>query len=147
MDILEQLTQEHRDVELLLAQLADGKPGRLRYAIVAELESSLDTHMRVEERFLYPIVERVVGPDASYVADRDHDLARAALDEACRLLDDPRFGAAIAVLSASLSRHVDEEEARTFPALRQAAAHEIAALDRFELRDAVRHERLRRPGA
>ena len=59
--VVEHLTEEHRKVEGMLGVLAESQPGDTREQTVTELEDALATHMAVEEKFVYPIVERTLG--------------------------------------------------------------------------------------
>lgn len=128
MELLEHLTEEHRKAEGLLAQLADSEEGPAREQALSELESSLRTHMAVEERFLYPIVQRVVGEEDEQGAENEHELTRSALAQLRELVDEPGFGAAVDMLKAGLAHHVHEEEQEIFPKLRADAADDVRSL-------------------
>lgn len=137
MDVLEHLTEEHRKVEDLLSQLSDADSADERRPLLDELSQALSTHMAVEERFLYPIVEDVMGQEPSTEASNEHDLTRDGLRSLRELVDEPGFGAALAMVRAGIDHHVEEEEDDVFPKLRQEAADRIAALDPEELEDSV----------
>ena len=128
MDVLEHLTHEHREVEQLLDQLSESDEGAERERLISELESSLGTHMAVEERFVYPIVKDVLGAEDKHEGVNEHDLARDGLAKLRELSDEPGFGAAVDMLKAGIGHHVEEEEQDMFPGLRQKAAERIAAL-------------------
>ena len=128
MDVLEHLTEEHRKVEELLDQLADSDEGEARERLIGELESSLGTHMAVEERFVYPIVTDVLGPEDKHEGVNEHDLARDGLVKLRELQSEPGFGAVVDMLKAGIGHHVEEEEGEMFPKLRESAADRIAAL-------------------
>ncbi|MDQ1450114.1 MAG: hypothetical protein QOC79_3085 [Actinomycetota bacterium] len=148
MDVLTHLTREHREVEAMLAALADSRPGEEREGTVTELEDALRTHMLVEERFVYPIVKDDLGTDEFVGASNEHDLARAGLEELRNLIGQPGFGGAVEALAGGLHHHVDEEENQIFPALRDRSAAKIAALgdpDKLEL--AVEEGETAAPGA
>ena len=127
MDVLDHLTEEHRKVERLLDQLADSDEGAEREELISELESSLGTHMEVEERFVYPIVTDVLGAEDKHEGVNEHDLARDGLVKLRELQDEPGFGAAVDMLKAGIGHHVEEEERDMFPKLRQDATDRIAA--------------------
>jgi iron-sulfur cluster repair protein YtfE (RIC family) len=128
MDVLAHLTQEHREVEAMLAVLADSEPGDEREETVADLEDALRTHMLVEEHYVYPIVKEELGTDEFVGATNEHDLTRAGLAELRHLMKQPGFGGAVEALAGGLHHHVDEEENQIFPALRDKAAAKIKAL-------------------
>jgi hemerythrin-like domain-containing protein len=49
----------------------------------------------------------------------EHRLAREGLAELRRLVDEPGFGAAVAMLTAGIKHHVKEEEQEVFPELKR----------------------------
>jgi len=128
MDVLEHLIEEHRKVEELLNTLANSEEGPERQQALGELESSLGTHMAVEERFVYPIVVDVVGEEDEQGAENEHGLAREGLKQMRQLVDQPGFGAAVEMVKAGIGHHVEEEEQEIFPKLRSEAADRVAAL-------------------
>jgi iron-sulfur cluster repair protein YtfE (RIC family) len=128
MDVLEHLTDEHRKVERLLDQIEESDAGPERERLVAELESSLSTHMAVEEQFVYPIVKEVLDEDDAHEGVNEHDLARDGLVKLRELIDEPGFGAAVEMIKAGIGHHVEEEEGDMFPKLRRDAAAQIEAL-------------------
>ena len=128
MDVLDHLTEEHRKVEHLLDQLADSDAGAEREELISELESSLGTHMEVEELFVYPIVKDVLGAEDKHEGVNEHDLARDGLVKLREMKDEPGFGAVVDMLKGGIGHHVEEEEGDMFPKLRQDAADRIAAL-------------------
>ena len=143
MDILDHLTEEHRSVEALLRTLADTEPGNVRTKTFEALERSLTTHMEIEERYVYPIVQRVVGADEEHGAENEHELARSGLEQMRSLVAEPGFGAAVEMMQAGISHHVEEEEQKIFPRLRTKAAKEIEALgDPDDLKASMRTDAL-----
>jgi iron-sulfur cluster repair protein YtfE (RIC family) len=128
MDVLSHLIKEHREVESMLQKLADSDEGQGRKALVAELTGSLDTHMKVEERFVYPIVKDVVGGEDAQEAENEHQLAREGLQKLSELVSEPGFGAAVDMVKAGIKHHVTDEEDEVFPELRKKASDRIDAL-------------------
>lgn len=139
MDVLEHLEQEHRQVERLLERLSDAEEGE-RAPLIDELERSLATHMAVEERFVYPLVEQVIDDETEEEAEVEHDLARDGLAKLRELQDKPGFGAAVDMVKAGIAHHVREEEGEIFPKLRQEAAKELEALDPEQLEQEVQSD-------
>lgn len=133
MDILEHLTKEHREVEQILDRLSETDPGGERNRLVEQLRNSLETHMAVEERFLYPVVTEEIGTDETEEANNEHDLARAGLAELSDLVDEGGFAAAVEMLQAGIAHHVEDEEEKLFPELREKAADRIASMDPEDL--------------
>lgn len=149
MDVLQHLIEEHRKVEGMLKQLEQSKPGPQREQLVGELVESLSTHMAVEEKFVYPITESVVGAEEAEGAENEHGLTRDGLTALRKLVDKPGFAAAVEMVTAGIKHHVEEEESDLFPQLRRKAARQIAELgDPEELEAAAKKGRGRgRDGA
>lgn len=139
-DVLSHLVEEHRKVEQLLARLKESDAGPERQRLFDELTSSLATHMAVEERFVYPIMAEHLGEDEVASATDEHELARSGIEEARQRLEEGAFEAAIDILEAGIGHHVEEEEQDQFPALREKAGDQLAALDPEALEDAVEGE-------
>ena len=128
MNVLDHLTEEHRKVEAMLAELATSEPGAEREATVTELEEALQTHMTLEERYVYPLVKENVGVEQFVGATNEHESTRKGLREVRDLVDQPGFGGAVEALAAGIQHHVHEEEGEIFPKLRQDAASAIKRL-------------------
>ncbi len=110
----------------MLKTLEASKPGARRRATVEKLAASLELHMEIEERDVYPLVVERVGEEEAEEANIEHRLAREGLAEVQRLVDEPGFAAAVAMLTAGIRHHVKEEEREVFPNLKRE-------LDRDEL--------------
>jgi hemerythrin-like domain-containing protein len=123
------LKRDHREVAEMLKTLEASKPGARRRATVEKLATSLELHMEIEERDVYPLVTERVGEEEAEEAGIEHRLAREGLAEVQRLVDEPGFGAAVAMLTAGIKHHVKEEEQEVFPRLkREMDRDELAAL-------------------
>jgi len=112
----------------MLKTLDASKPGARRRQTVEKLTQALELHMEIEERDIYPVVERVVGAEEAKEAGVEHGLAREGLADLRRLVDEPGFGAAVAMVTAGIKHHVKEEEQEIFPELKRK-------IDRDELRE------------
>ncbi|MCU1355838.1 MAG: hypothetical protein JWM89_1256 [Acidimicrobiales bacterium] len=133
MDVLDHLMDEHRKVEGLLTRLKSSEPGQDREAMFRELSESLEVHMKVEERFIYPLMAEHLDAETADEAEDEHALTRDGLAGARDRLEEGAFEAAIEVLQAGIGHHVQEEESELFPELRQKAAAELAELDPNDL--------------
>jgi iron-sulfur cluster repair protein YtfE (RIC family) len=131
MDLLDELIQQHRQVEAMLETLAQSEPGSERQSTVSELVTSLSQHMQVEEDAVYPIVKETLGAEDETEAENEHQLARDGLAKLQELVDEPGFGAAVEMVKAGISHHVSDEEDKVFPRLRQEAEAKIAHLGSF----------------
>ena len=138
MEILDHLTEEHRKVEQMMKRLGETDPGQERDRLVDELVESLTVQMKVEERFLYPIVSEVEGDETEKEAEVEHALAREGLQKLRKLAYEPGFGAAVDMLRAGVGHHVEDEEKEIFPALRKQAADRLSELDPEELERKVK---------
>jgi hemerythrin-like domain-containing protein len=122
------LKQDHREAATMLKTLADSKPGARRRSTVTKLVDALTLHMKIEESRVYPLVAHLVGPAEEQEAEIEHGLARDGLVKLQELVDEPGFGAVVAMLTAGIRHHVKEEEQEIFPELKKK-------LDREQLRD------------
>jgi hemerythrin-like domain-containing protein len=120
------LKRDHREVADMLKTLESSKPGARRRSTVDKLTAALELHMEIEERNVYPLVEQRVGEEEAEEATVEHGLARNGLRQLNELVDEPGFGAVVAMLTAGIKHHVKEEETEMFPQLKRE-------LDRDEL--------------
>lgn len=118
-DVFDMLEADHRRVEQMLEQLTDSEQGPERERLVEQLGSSLELHMRFEEDSLYPLLASVDG-EMAQEADNEHRLAREGLSQMRELVSQPGFGAAVEMVTAGISHHVEEEEGDAFPKLRES---------------------------
>jgi len=121
------LKQDHREAAAMLKTLADSKPGARRRSTAKKLDGALSLHMRIEESRVYPLGAKLVGREEEQEAEIEHRLARDGLVKLEELVDEPGFGAAVAMLTAGIRHHVREEEQELFPELKRK-------LDREQLR-------------
>jgi hemerythrin superfamily protein len=128
MNVLDHLIEEHRKIDALVAGLAELSPGDDREHALRELESALETHVAVEETFVYPLVNRFVGRETDEGARNEHELIQGELFQARTLVAEPGFAAAVHALRAGLRRHVEAEETQIFPRLRNRAATQLSEL-------------------
>ena len=116
-DVFTLLENDHRNVESMLEELAESSPGPEREQLVDKLAGALQLHMRFEEEALYPLLVPLDG-ELEEEAEVEHRLAREGLTKMAELLDAPGFGAAVDMVKAGISHHVQEEEQEAFPKLR-----------------------------
>ena len=120
------LKRDHREAEAMLKKLADSKPGATRRNTTEKLVAAMALHMEIEEKLVYPLVKARVGAEEEEEAETEHQLARDGLAKLRELVDEPGFGAAVAMVTAGIKHHIKEEERETFPDLK-------AELERSEL--------------
>lgn len=117
-ELLDELERQHREVEELLDQLSEAKGAKAQTPLTKKLTEMLDRHMQIEESDVYPQVA-TFDNDAAEEAVIEHGLAREGLKTLHAMIGEPGFGAAVAMLAAGISHHVDEEEGEVFPQLRE----------------------------
>jgi hemerythrin-like domain-containing protein len=121
------LKADHREAAAMLKTLGESKrPGDKRRRTTAKLVAALQLHLQIEESLVYPLVAQRVGKKEEQEAEIEHSLAREGLAKLSELVDEPGFGAAVAMLTAGIKHHVKEEETEVFPKLK-------SKLDRAEL--------------
>lgn len=113
------LKRDHKEAAAMLKTLAASKPGARRRSTVAKLDKALTLHMKIEESIIYPKVAELVGRDDAKEAEIEHGLVRDGLAVLARLVDEPGFGAEVAMLTAGIRHHVKEEETEVFPELKR----------------------------
>jgi hemerythrin-like domain-containing protein len=118
------LRADHRDVKKMLTALADSDEGAAREKMAREVAESLTLHMKIEESLLYPLVARDVGEEDAEEADVEHGLAREGVAKMSQLVKKPGFGAAVEMLKAGITHHVEEEENELLPELKSALSRE-----------------------
>jgi len=127
-DVFTMLETDHRMVESLLADIEASEEGSEREALVVKVTQALQLHMQFEEGELYPLLQQVDG-EMEQEAEVEHQLARDGLAKMTELVAAPGFGAAVEMVKAGISHHVEEEEHEAFPKLRdacdQAAVEEL----------------------
>jgi len=112
------LKADHREVKQMLTVLADSEEGKERDKICEQVNASLSLHMDIEERILYPVIAREIGVEDEEEASIEHGLARNGLATMVNLADKPGFGAAVEMLKAGITHHVEEEETELLPELK-----------------------------
>ena len=122
------LKKDHREAADLLKKLAASKPGARRNATVKKLDGALKLHMKIEEQLVYPLVSKLVGNEEAKEAGIEHGLVREGLVNLTKLDDEPGFGAAVAMLTAGIKHHVNEEEHEVFPELKTKLDRETLGL-------------------
>jgi hemerythrin superfamily protein len=130
--LLEQLESEHRQVEELFSKLENAESESEQRPLVDQLVASLTKHMQVEETKVYPEVAKL-DAEMEQEAETEHQLGRDGLAKLQELIGQPGFGAAVAMLQAGISHHVEEEETEVFPKLREALGYPPADATKRDL--------------
>lgn len=119
------LTDDHNRVRNLFgyfAQLEGSGPTAERITVAEEICKELVVHTTIEEELFYPAV-RVAIDDRELIneAEVEHGGAKYLIQQLLPVeKDDLRFCAKIAVLREYVKHHMDEEEKKIFPRVKQA---------------------------
>jgi hemerythrin superfamily protein len=117
--LLDTLERQHREVEALFTKLEKATAEDEQRMLVQKLDASLAEHMEIEETQVYPELRRL-DTEMEQEAEVEHGLAREGLSRLEGMIGRPGFGAAVAMLQAGITHHVEEEEKEAFPTLRKA---------------------------
>jgi hemerythrin superfamily protein len=126
-NVIDVLTQDHREVEDMFAELARETDPEERRRIADDVTIELVRHAVAEEMHLYPAVRQYV-TDGDEIADKE--LADHA--EVERLLKElgktdpatPDFDTLVRRLVENVTSHVQDEEGNLFPALAKYTTHD-----------------------
>jgi hemerythrin superfamily protein len=129
INVLDLLTDQHKEVDQLMEQLEKGKGDPT--ALFQELADKLAAHATVEEKIFYPSVMMEKTKDLLLESVEEHLEIKRTLADMMQL--DPRsdqFQAKLSVLKENVSHHAhEEEEDKMFPMLRKEMdADQLAAL-------------------
>ena len=117
MDIYEELTQEHRQVEGLFTQLEEKGPQK---KLSAELSKELSAHMKAEEKVVYKrFMEEKALRRTVLEGIEEHKPAERLLKELDKTDDKEVWKAKLKVLKEMVKHHVEEEEGTLFPEARK----------------------------
>jgi hemerythrin superfamily protein len=122
-DVIDILTNDHRDVTALIQEIWTVRDPMIRRDLTDTAISELVRHAVAEEMYVYPAMRK-------YLADGDksveHDVEEhKELEEAMKQLEDvdvssAEFDTALRRLETLLADHVQDEETEQFPELRSS---------------------------
>ena len=128
-DVIMFLTEQHREVDDMFAQLEDmdGATDEKVQRLAEQVVTSLVKHSVAEEIYLYPAVRKAL-PDGDDVADHElheHDEAEQTMKKLEGLTpEQAEFWPTLHQLIGEIRHHVDEEENNLFPKLRAACSEQ-----------------------
>ena len=118
-DVVDLIMQDHREVERIFEELKTAPEKRV--GLTPVLVTLLTAHSRAEESEVYPVArdEAGVAEDVEH-SQEEHLLADKLL---ARLADtdpeSPDFDSALAELVEAVAHHVEEEESKVLPGMRE----------------------------
>jgi hemerythrin superfamily protein len=131
INALELLTQQHDEVDELIAQIEDSDDGAEKQQLFEDLADKLAAHATIEEKLFYPSVMTDDTEDQLLEATEEHlAVKRVLADMLAMEVTDDRFDAKLTVLKEEVRHHArDEEEGKLFPKLRKMFSQdELAGL-------------------
>lgn len=120
------LIRQHREMDAMLAQLADAESAQHRGTVLPVLELQLLAHAKAEEATLYRELTRAGEKKETRHAKREHRDIEDALAALTALdYDDERWEAALEHLTKTVDHHVEEEEGDVFETAQEMLAPEV----------------------
>lgn len=144
-DAVEILINDHNVVKALLEQLANARDTERRKGVLEQLKAALTIHNATEENLLYPALAEVAGKKSEaqhlYHETAEADLLLFQLDTMLKEGDEAEFESTASKLREAVLEHIDDEEEKAFPQLREKAEPQQAKMltdSVREFRDALR---------
>ncbi len=116
-DPIAMLEEDHRRVEQLFEQYADGQDPTIAEQICLELT----VHAELEEQDVYPILKNDVpeGQELEQEAEREHAEVKQLIQQVMQKgFDDPSVPELMLQIEEGVTHHVEEEETEVFPKMR-----------------------------
>ena len=126
MDAITLLTEDHKKVKALLAELSDttNRAEKTRTELLAKIARELEVHTRIEEEIFYPAFKEAGQKSEDsrmfFEAMEEHRAAGdLVLPDLLRTgVTTDQFGGRAKVLKELVEHHADEEETQMFPRAR-----------------------------
>lgn len=127
IDVLELLTEQHTEVDELVAKIESGKGDK--HALFVELADKLAAHAAIEEKIFYPAAMSSSTADTLKESVEEHlQIKRILADMLTLDCDSEEFAAKLSVLKEDLEHHAhEEEEKKMFPKLRRMMSADLRA--------------------
>lgn len=145
-ELFQILTKQHREVDGMLAKLAEQEHAGSRQSLFRVLKQQLMSHAKAEEKTFYPALERAGEKrDAKHAKHEHREIEEAiAKVEAVGFDDDSAWTSAIENLTDTVKHHVEDEESDVFQAARDSLSDDEldAVAERFQAQRLVELEAL-----
>ena len=123
-DAVEILLNDHQVIKGLLSELT-AAAGSRREAVLEQLKGVLTIHNATEENLVYPAINKVAGSKLEaqhlYHETAEADTLLFELDSMFKERDESDFGAKAEAFAQAVRHHIEEEEQKAFPRLRENA--------------------------
>lgn len=126
LELLDELTQQHRELESLLTILCVADTADDQRGLIERLADVMSTHIAIEGCELHPELAHLDGLLIEE-AEIEHDWARVEVNRLSEMIGQPGFGVAVSALEQGFAHHVNDEETVAFPKLRRAWADAACA--------------------
>jgi hemerythrin superfamily protein len=129
---IDEILEDHREVEEYFSQIEDNGDPRLRGALVERVITELVRHSVGEEQYVYPVARKVL-PNGEEVTEHEIE-EHAEAEEVMRKLegtdaDDPAFDGLVEQLIKDVRHHIEDEEEDLLPQLaKECDADELKEL-------------------
>jgi hemerythrin superfamily protein len=123
-DVVDLIMQDHREVERIFEELRSSPEKRA--GLVPVLVTLLTAHSRAEEAEVYPVArdEAGIADDVEH-SQEEHLLADRLLAQlAEKDPESPEFDQALSELVEAVTHHVEEEESKVLPGMRNGLSSE-----------------------
>jgi hemerythrin superfamily protein len=131
-DAIDMLLHDHTRIKALLEQLTAGQNQTAQQQTLEELKELLTIHNATEENFVYPAIAKVAGHEHTsehlYHETAEADVVLFEMDTALKTGDIDGFTENAKKFKSALLEHIDDEEKKAFPQLRDEAQPEQAQM-------------------
>jgi hemerythrin superfamily protein len=128
-DAVEILLNDHEVIKGLLSELTQAS-GQRRQAVIEQLKGVLTIHNATEENLVYPAIDKVAGSKREsqhlYHETAEADVLLFELDSLLKERDESAFSIKAEKFVDAVCHHIEEEEQKAFPRLRENADPEHA---------------------
>ena len=131
-DAIDILVNDHQIIKGLLNQLSSASDTQARKGVLEQLKGILTIHNATEENLVYPALQTLAGKKAEaehlYHETAEADVLVFEMDTMLKEGDDAKFDAKAKKFVDAVLEHIDDEEKKSFPHLRDAAEPRQAQL-------------------
>ena len=112
------LKQDHRTVEKMFSDYQESQDA----SVVEQICNELDTHTRLEEEIVYPVLRSDVpgGEGMAQHAEDEHKEARQLIGRIRQTSEPEHLDELVQELQSAIEEHVSEEENEVFPKMESA---------------------------